>query len=169
MTTYTTLYKLPSPELTVGSADGPAAIQALAARTERELPQLRRDDHYRGDASLLVGGNQQGVLFTTSITVAAIGWMDVDFGAIIMGSNGAVPFAGELRIRFGSTVAREIRYHNHGLAAVTATGFTSQALVTGQTSITCDILLYNDATSSQPVYGAAYNLGIRQFGAPASG
>jgi hypothetical protein len=172
VTVLTTLYKLPSPELLVGSADGPAAVLALANRVERELPQLRRDDYYSHDTNLLVGPGQQGVLFNVDITVAAIGWLDADFGAIVTASSGtATPaYGGFVRIRFGSTITREIRFHNHSATTlITAGGLAALPLITGQTTISCDVLLQNDSTSGQPIYGVAYHLGVRQYGAPATG
>lgn len=173
MTNLTSLYKLPSPELLVGSADGPAAIQALAARTERELPQLRRQDNWYADIALLVGAGQQGVALSQDVTVAAIGWLEVDASLDISVDSGVTTggaVAGFMNIRFGATITRPVRFHNHSLSVMMhPRGSAALALVSGQTTVSVDVLLALDSTASQPIRGWTVNLGVRQYGAPATG
>lgn len=169
----TTLYKLPSPQLLVGSADGPDAVRQLALRVEREMPQLRSQANYYQDIGLLVGANQQGVAYHVDVAVTCIGWMTLDAGLDMQTSDGTAAggaVAGFMSIRHYGIIDRQVRWHNHGLSPWwSVNGSATIPLVSGATTVSVDILCSSDSGSGQSIRAMTANLGVCQYGAPASG
>jgi hypothetical protein len=171
MTTYSPVYGMPSPELLVGSADAAAAFTAVGARIDREMTQLRSSTYVTGDIFFSIAPGQAVFIYLTDIPVVVIGWIEIDVH-VSMGSaaNSLAATSGFVKFQDGGTFYRDLRWRSHNnQTAWDVAGTGTRTVMSGQTTQTLAIALYCDAGALAGVEAYTINVGVRQYGAPASG
>jgi hypothetical protein len=174
MTNLTPIYKLPSPELLVGAADGPAAIQALAQRTELVMPTLRAQHENVVESAYYAGTGTRSSAMDWSVAGVVNGWVDVNFRvdfAFPGGDDGAFRCCGghaELWIN-SVQVRNNIRFHNEcaKYGQFSCTGSGSLAILAAATTVRMEVWIAVD-TSSAAVGVRRVVAGARQYGGLAS-
>jgi hypothetical protein len=168
----------PWPELT-NSADGPAAIQALAQQVELQMTNYNFASvvAYGNDYNSHVAPGAQTTYFSVDLTPAVIGWalIDVNVALSVGGPQGgrvpATPVqnaGGQVLIQQGATLLRGLRWHSRMRAEIVdVAGFIPLALPSSVGSIQLRIIVSCDSNSD--AYGCDVyesNVSVSQFGAP---
>lgn len=173
MTIYSPTYQLPSPELLVGSADGPAAFQALNARLESVMPTLRAQaENVVENAYGMPPGARQRYMNWT-VTTGINGWIDVDFRADFAwpGDTGGYQCSGghcELWINHVQ-VRNNVRWHNEcaKYGQFYCNGSGSLSLAAATTTVDVEVWISVD-TSSSPIAARRVVAGARMYGSYAT-
>lgn len=168
----------PWPELT-NSADGPAAIQALAQQVETQMTNYNNPSAvaYGNDYNVHVAPGAQNTFFSIDIVPTVIGWgmIDVDCALAVGGPQGgrvpATPVqnaGGQLLVMQGATLLRGMRWHSRMRAEIVFVGGAIPvALPSSVSSIQLRLICACDTNSDAygvDVYTA--NVAVTQFGAP---
>ena len=168
MTIYSPTYQFPAPELLVGSADGPAAFQALNARLETQMPTLRAQSENNGEGFWNVAtGTTLYKVAEWVVSTVVNGWIDVDFSIDHVPVAGGVScIGGQVVCRLDSSTARSMRFHNDCTpqAHATVSGTVSKALTTATTSVAVQLFVSVDATSQTASF-RRWQVAQRQYGA----
>lgn len=172
MPAYTTTYLLPSPALGE-TADGPAAITALAARVERELPVLRAANTFDKEADIDINPNTAVTVHQIDCALAVIGWatvqLQINFGTQDGSTDYWSPIAGYVRLYLDNVQFRQTRYHSQSRTRfLSRTISASKLLGTANTNLNVRADITCDAPSSTARYFHS-SIFVEQFGAPAVG
>jgi hypothetical protein len=170
----TPIYNFVTPDL-ANTADGPAAMAALATRVEREMSTFRSTTtHDPGDTvTALPGPSTDTVVLQVTSSTAVIGWIDIEFQCLLT-SNGVdsylnIGLAGYVKIYVDDVLVRTRRYHNQfGTRSLDFTMRAAVARTAAQTSTNLKAKV--DVTpGSSAVNCFAPSFYVVQYGAPGSG
>jgi len=171
----TPIYGFVTPDL-AGTADGPAAMSALALRVEREMTVLRAAQEFTQEPNASYPtGSTDVVIHTVSASTSVIGWMEVSAYANLgmAGASGsdvtAQAFAGQLKIFVDGVQYRSLRFHSlWGTRTLPVYVNAHVARSAAQTSANIQLRLTTESgsTAVSVNHSAIY---VAQFGAPATG
>lgn len=172
MPAYTPIYLLPSPALGE-TADGPAAITALATRVERELPILRAANTFDKEADIDINPNSTTTVHQIDCAVSVIGWATAELSISWGTQDGSTGYwsaiAGYVRLYLNNVLIRQTRYHSQGRTRfLSRTIVASKALGTADSNLNVRADIYVDAPSATVRYFHS-SIWVEQFGAPAVG
>lgn len=171
----TPIYGFVTPDL-AATADGPAAMAALAARVEREMSTFRSaSTHTLGDTETTVsavGSDTQ--IQSVAVATNVIGWITIQFTCEITTTTVADTFsgvgiAGWAKIFVDDVQVQSTRWHNKRgtrTVEVVTTGTAARTAAQTSTNIKSKIEL---TVGSSAVLVFAPTLYVCQFGAPGSG
>jgi hypothetical protein len=171
----TPIYGFVTPDL-AATADGPAAMAALAARVEREMSTFRSaSEHTVEDTSTIVTAvGSDTTVQSITVPTSVIGWIDIQFTAIITSvdigpSVDGIGLAGHSKIFVDDVLIRTVRFHNRrGTRTMEVSMTASIGRTAAQTSTNIKAKL-SLTTGSSAVDCYTPRLYVRQFGAPGSG
>lgn len=172
MPTYTTTYLFPSPALGE-TADGPAAITALAARVEREMPILRASmEEFKDVGGQGIGPGSTLLVHEKDVAVAALGWAEAEVNYCIGLTSATVSdyslIAGQLSIWLNDVQVRNVRFHNNARVRQITGTFTGVVALQGATNLNVKFRCAADG-GSVAVTAFYDNFNVRQYGAPLAG
>lgn len=169
----TTIYGFPSPDLG-STADGPAAMAALAARVEREMTTLQAINTWTQEPNAGYSQNTSGnVIHTVTPSLSVIGYLDIEANINLVALGGtsdvsAGAFAGFMHIQVDGVDLRNYRFHSlWGTRALALTVSGSVANTAAQTSRVVRLVM--DLQSGLNVSVNHSELTVKQVGAPGVG
>lgn len=169
----TPIYGFVTPDL-ANTADGPAAMAALAQRVERQMTTLRQVSGYVWEPNAAYNADSlDNVIAQQVVPTVVIGWMTIYVNVNLAGPAGSISgsgstFAGQLETVVDDVLIRQYRFHAlAGTRTLALSTQVSAGRTAAQTSATIKIRL--DLESGVPVNVNHINLRVEQFGAPASG
>ena len=169
----TPIYTFTTPDLT-GTADGPAAMAALATRVEREMTTLRGCVEYTQEPNSGWGQNTTGnVIFNFTAPVSVIGYLDISatINLVALGGTSDVTsgsFAGFMKINVDGTDIRNYRFHSLWGTRMVCLAISGKAANSAaQTSR--NIKLIMDLQAGWDVSVNQTNVNVCQVGAPGTG
>jgi len=171
----TPIYTFTTPDLT-GTADGPAAMAALATRVEREMSTFRSAQEFSQEPnSNWNAGTTDNLIYSITVATAVIGWITIDAYANLAAAGGNTsnvtqdPFAGYLKVLVDDVLIRTLRFHNlWGTRTLPIAVNAAAARTAAQTST--NIKLKLDVGSGG--LGVSVNhtaIYVCQYGAPGTG
>lgn len=171
----TPIYGFVTPDLS-GSADGPAALSALALRVERELPTVRATNEYNQEPNAAYGaGTTNNLIHSVSVPTSVIGWMEIHAFANLgmAGASGAdfstQVYAGALRLVAAGSTLRTVRVHTLWAARTLTYSLFGVIARTAANSTTAIELRLDLDGGGTGVYVNNTSILATQIGAPGSG
>ena len=170
----TPIYGFTTPELG-STADGPAAMAALAARVERQMTTIRVGTEFSQEPNANYGPNtNNNLIHSISFPTSIIGWLEIH-ATINLGAYGAsgtnIPansFSGFIYLLVDDGQRRKIRFHTlWGTRTVQVNAFCTASRTAAQT--TTSVKLRMDVGSDLGVTVNSSNIYVGQVGAPATG
>ena len=175
----TPIYTFTTPDLT-GTADGPAAMAALATRVEREMSTWRAAQEFSQEPNQSFNPNTTGnLLHSITVATGVIGWITIEAN-ILLNMNGSVSydtnvgaysqaFSGWVKMLVDNVQIRQYRYHSiwrTGTMIVPLNGAIGRTAA--QTSTNVKLTLDIDSGST-PVNYINSHIYVCQYGAPGTG
>jgi hypothetical protein len=174
----TPIYGFVTPDL-ANTADGPAAMAALALRVEREMSTLRASQEFSQEPLTPYNANTNGnVLHTVTVATGVIGWITIDANVLLnvvggtpVDSNGVYSssMSGWVKLLVDNVQVRQYRFHSVWgtrtmLVPICAAVTRTAAQTSTQVKVTMDI-----DSGSTPVNYVNSHVYVVQYGAPATG
>lgn len=169
----TPIYGLPSPDLG-STADGPAAVAALAARVEREMTTLRGCNEWTQEPNSGWNQNTTGnIIYLVSQAVNVIGYLDISANINLVALGGtsdvtAAAFAGFMKLTVDGVEIRNYRFHSLWGTRMLPVSINGRVANTAAQT-TRAIRLVMDLQSGLNVSVNHSAIYVCQFGAPGSG
>jgi hypothetical protein len=166
---------IPWPELP-SQADGPAAFQSTANRTEQMMSNFVSRNDWNLDTNINIPKGSQVNVFSQDVAATAIGWawIDVNIAIAVIGPEGGrfpatvvANTGGQVLIQQNTTTLRTLRWHSqHRSEFFTCGGGVAVALPLATSLVQVRVVVAVDSSSSSDGWAYEYSVGLTQFGAP---